>query len=166
MSRWWRDKRLTQKMYPTPRTDDTVGTTFRALGVVMAAVTLLTIGCQASSSAARSTAPAPSASVAPEKHGIVQGQVGPCVGDYQPTPPPPPAATVLVLREFPTVGPYVLPTGIVASESIQSGGEFRFTLPPGPYVLVARWRSVTSLPSAVQLAAGQTTSIEIQFDCY
>jgi hypothetical protein len=106
-----------------------------------------TIGCCAGTSqTARLAQATPFASV-PASFGVVVGQINYCGGmDYRPNPPPPahPAGTVAVLRGSITwipiagggqsLGPF--PTETVATQSIPTGGAYRFILPPGSYVIV------------------------------
>jgi hypothetical protein len=82
-----------------------------------------------------------------------------------PTPPPAhPAGTVVVLRGIvtwvPTGGAFSLqlPTETVTSESIPAGGEYRFVLPPGSYVIETtepRWDY-----TSVSVLAGQTINTQ------
>lgn len=104
-----------------------------------------TIGCCAGTSqTARPAQATPSASV-PAGFGVVVGQITPWYGDTRnlPTQPPAhPAGTVVVLRGtdswVPTgaggVSPK-LPTETVTAESIPAGGQYRFILSPGSYVI-------------------------------
>src|ERR1700686_1165999 len=114
-----------------------------ALCVLTVATTLLLAACQPSGLTARPTQATPSASV-PAGFGVVVGQISPCYLDNRPNPPPPahPAGTVVVLRGSVTWVPtgaggvtLHLPTETVTAESIPAGGQYRFILPPGPYVI-------------------------------
>jgi hypothetical protein len=118
-----------------------------ALCVLTVLTTLLAAACQQSGPTAGQAASTPSGvPVVATAPGLVVGQISPCSGPPRRTPPPPahPAGTVVVLRGSirwipdgrggQSLGPF--PTETVATESIPAGGTYRFTLPPGPYVIV------------------------------
>jgi hypothetical protein len=75
-----------------------------------------------------------------------------------------------------SLGPF--PTETVATESIPAGGTYRFTLPPGQYVIVNPPYSTGSAPggppisiapyASVSVVAGQTVhqDVPVPEDCY
>jgi len=157
-----------------------------AVCVLTVMTTLLATACQQSGPTARHGATTPSgAQVAPTGYGIVIGQITPCYAGYQRTPPPPghPAGSVVVLRGSiewiadgrggQYLGPF--PTETVATESISTGGTYRFILAPGPYVIVLPPYSSGSVPggptisfapyASVSVMAGQTTHQDVPGEC-
>jgi|SRR5438132_435464 len=155
-----------------------------ALCVLTVVTTLLATACQQSGPTAGQSARPSAVQVAPS-YGLVVGQINRCYGDYQRTPPPPghPAGTVVVLRGYikwtpdgrggQSLGPF--PTETVATESIPTGGTYRFILPPGPYVIVIPpYVNVGSVPggptiwlapyASVSVVAGQTTHQDVPGD--
>jgi hypothetical protein len=150
------------------------------LCILTVATTLLVAACQQSGPTASQAAPTPSASV-PASFGVVVGQINVCVGmDYRPSPPPPPhpAGTVVVLRGSATWVPVTaggltltLPTESITAESIPAGGEYRFILPPGSYVIFVPDGGYGFAPGGpitptgpyanVSVAAGQTTHQDV-----
>jgi hypothetical protein len=73
--------------------------------------------------------------------GTLVGHIDTCAGMIGPGVPPYTGGTVVVLRgvvHAPKAnrnGRPTLPTDAVGRQTVASGGEFRFALPPGPYVL-------------------------------
>ncbi len=157
-----------------------------ALCVLTVLTTLLAAACQQSGPTASST---PSGvHVVPAAPGFVVGQISPCPRPLWGTAPPPahPAGTVVVLRGIikwisdgrgvQSLGPF--PTETVATESIPAGGTYRFTLPPGPYVIVNPPYSIGSVPggptisfapyATVSVVAGQTVrqDVPVPEGCY
>ncbi len=114
------------------------------LCVVTVGTTLLAAGCQQSGATARLAQP-PSSPAVPAGFGVVVGQITPFYGDTRmlPTQPPAhPAGTVVVLRGSSLwvstgTGGFSLhlPSETVAMASVPAGGQYRFVLPPGPYVI-------------------------------
>jgi hypothetical protein len=106
---------------------------------------LLVAACQQPGATARPAQPTQFSSAIPSGFGVVVGQITPWYGDTRglPTQPPAhPAGTVVVLRGtvswVPTGAGGVslhLPTETVTAESIPANGNYRFILPPGPYVI-------------------------------
>jgi len=158
-----------------------------ALCVLTVLTTLLAAACQQSGPTARQAASTPSGvQVVPIGSGLVVGQISPCYGPPPRTPPSPahPAGTVVVLRGsikwIPdgrgglSLGPF--PTETVATESIPAGGTYRFTLPPGPYVIVyppysTGWvpggQKISFAPYAiVSVVTGQATHQDVPGECY
>jgi hypothetical protein len=150
-----------------------------ALYVLTVATTLLVAACQQSGPTARPAQATPSASVA-ASFGVVVGQITPCTVDSRPNPPPPPhpAGTMVVLRGSATWVPVTaggltlaLPTEAITSESIPAGGEYRFILPPGSYVILVPDGTYGFAPGGpmtpggpyanVSVVAGQTTSQDV-----
>lgn len=149
------------------------------------ALTLLLASCQESSQTAKRPAPTPSVAPTQAGFGLVVGQISPCIGPPYPGAKPPghPAGTVVVLRGSMTwtsdgrggqyLGPF--PTETVATESIPTGGTYRFILPPGPYVIVLPPYSTGSVPggptisfapyASVSVVAGQTTHQDVPGEC-
>jgi hypothetical protein len=153
-----------------------------AFCVLIVATTLFVAACQQSGPIARPAQAPPSASAVPASFGLVVGQINACVGmDYRPNPPPPPhpAGKVVVLRGTATWVPntagvfsLTLPTESITAESIPAGGEYRFKLPPGSYVIFVPSPGVYAIapdgretpvgPYAnVSVAAGQTTRQDV-----
>jgi hypothetical protein len=122
-----------------------------------------TIGCCAGTSQTARPQLTPSSAI-PAGFGVVVGQITPWYGDTRnlPTQPPAhPAGTVVVLRGTDSWVPgpaggvsLQLPTETVTAESIPAGGQYRFILAPGSYVIE------TTEPlwdyTRVSVVAGQT----------
>lgn len=143
---------------------------------LVVALTVVAMSCQQSEPTAKPAAPAPSPapSVVPAGYGVVIGGIDPCVGPPVPTPPAYAWGTVVVFRgsvieqTLAGVQQTVLPTELVASMAVAEGGEYRFALRPGPYVLVAQyeqWKSGWPWMS-VSVVAGQTTRQDIPSSCF
>lgn len=140
------------------------------------ALTVVAVSCQQSVATAKPAAPVPSPapSVVPAGYGVVLGGIDPCVGPPTRTPPGYAWGTVVVFQGSVTpaqtgagVQQPVLPTQQVTSVAVAEGGEYRFALPPGPYVLVAhyeQWQSGWPWAS-VSVVAGQTTRQDIPTSC-
>jgi hypothetical protein len=138
------------------------------------ALAVVAMSCQQSEPTAKPAAqvPSPSPSVVPAGYGVVVGGIDPCVGPPPRTPPRYAWGTVVVLQGSVTEqsGAGALPKEMVmvASAAVAEGGEYRFTLLPGPYVLVAhyeQWRSGWPWAS-VSVMAGQTTLRDIPSPCF
>jgi hypothetical protein len=142
------------------------------LYVLTVLTTLLLAACQQSGPTARPAQATPSASL-PAGLGVVVGQISPCYGmDLRglPTQPPAhPAGTVVVLRGTVTWVPtgaggvtLHLPTETVTSESIPGGGQYRFILPPGPYVIFVPSPGVyVATPGGQMTAVGPYTIVSV-----
>lgn len=148
------------------------------------AVAVFTVSCQPSEPTAKPATPVPSPSppVVPAGYGVVVGGIDPCVGPPTRTPPQYAWGTVLVLQgpvtEQPGAGVQqpVLPTEpviptemvLVASAAVAEGGKYRFTLPPGQYVLAAQYKQwQTGWPwVSVPVVAGQITRQDIPSPCF
>jgi hypothetical protein len=143
-----------------------------ALCVLTALTTLLAAACQQSGPTARPAASTPSGvHVAPTGSGLVVGQISPCYGPPLRTPRPPthPAGTVVVLRgsinAIPDgrgrryLGPF--PTETAATESIPAGGTYRFTLLPGPYVIVLPPYSTGEVPGGTKISTAPYASVSV-----
>ena len=106
--------------------------------------------------------------------GTLTGGIDPCEGIPIPGGPKYAAGTVVVLRgtvTWRTTGPgtsaLVLPTQVVASESVKVDQTYSFRLPPGSYVLVAHFpppSNVTPFVS-VTVTAGTSQSANIPNMC-
>ena len=120
--------------------------------------------CQQSGPTAESQL-TPSSPPIPGAFGILIGQISPCYGGdtrigFATPPPEHPAGVAVVLRGTVTWQPdgtggfsLHLPTQSVASESVPAGGQFRFVLAPGPYVVITEPSGVYT---SVSVVAGQT----------
>ncbi|MHB8332131.1 MAG: hypothetical protein ACYDEA_08040 [Candidatus Dormibacteria bacterium] len=129
-----------------------VGRTWLRVGL-LSAIAVALAGCQASPIARPTPSPSPTAPIViPSGDGVVVGGIDPCVGIYTKkilnlgfV-----AGTVIVLRGTTTFvsgpvagapgasGRTVLPTDKVTSQTVLKHQEFRFSLPPGPYVLAVQ----------------------------
>lgn len=142
--------------------------------VLTAGFAVVAMSCQQSPTTAKTALPSPPPSVVPAGYGVVVGGIDPCVGPAPPSPPGYAWGTVEVYRAsavepfvFDTPPP-VLPTQLIASESVAAGVEFRFALPPGAYVLVAHyeeWQSVWPWIGG-SVVAGRTTRQNIPSPCF
>jgi len=85
-----------------------------------------------------------------------------CSGIVFPSPQPFAAGTIVVLRGVEDADGE-LPTTVVATQVVGSGALFRFSLPPGQYVLVGHYSEPTSIAPWVQVTvnAAATTSENI-----
>jgi hypothetical protein len=105
--------------------------------------------------------------------GIVVGGIQPCYGIAPQTPPGYAAGTVVVLRgvtTLKTAGPgvqqTVFPTETVTTALVRKDEQYRFSLPPGQYVLVAHLEAASVVPwVSVSVTAGQTTHEDIPNMC-
>jgi len=117
---------------------------------LLSAVLVALVGCQASpTSTLHPSSSAPALGAIPRGDGLVVGGIGYCSAIYPPNIKAPyyVAGTVIVLRGTTSfiAGPVagapgasgrtVLPTVKVTSQTVLKHREFRFALPPGPYVL-------------------------------
>jgi hypothetical protein len=143
-----------------------------ALCVLTVATALLATGCQQVGPTARPAAPTPSTvPAATAGFGLVLGQISPCEAPPHlgATPPGHPAGTVVVLRGSvkwiplagggKSLGPF--PAETVATESIPAGGTYRFTLPPGPYVIVYPPYSSGSVPGGPTISIAPYASVSV-----
>jgi len=139
--------------------------------LALGGVTLM-VSCQLAGATAIRATPAASHPVAPPAFGLVLGQMGHCripPSLAEPTLGIHPAGTVFVLEGSSAWEPHgggqelVLPNQIVTSASVPEGGQYRFPLRPGRYVLVGWYFPEPYVPGTVgpyanvSVVAGQTT---------
>jgi len=111
--------------------------------------------------------------VAPPLRGVVSGGIRPCDALGNPKLPHYAAGTVTVLkgevtwRSSPGTAEYVevLPTTVVAQESVPSNGMYRFDLEPGRYVLEAAPPGAYGPSAAVTVSAGDDLLVDIPNEC-
>lgn len=134
---------------------------------------LLAAGCE-QAPAVRTGPPAVSPTI-PKGEGLVVGGIDACFGVPPKRNPGFVAGTVTVLRGKVKTVPVssgitkvVLPTDRVASTSVSTHHRYRFDLPPGDYVLRAKYSGITSNIEPwvrVNVAAGRVTRRDIPNEC-
>jgi hypothetical protein len=137
------------------------------LGRMLAAAIAVGLGASGCSSAPRATTPTPVGLPLPTpiSAGLLVGGLEPCSGIFLPTLPFA-AGTIVVLRGTRSADG-ALPTTIVAAQTVPSGGQFRFSLPPGQYVLVGHYTEPTVIAPwvSVTVTAATTTTQDIPNRC-
>jgi len=102
--------------------------------------------------------------------GTVTGGITPCSGILVPSGPHYAAGTVTVLKGqivAGSAGRLVIPTTVVARQSVTTNAMYRFVLEPGPYVLQAQFSPPSNiLPFArVTVHAGDDLHVDIPNMC-
>ena len=137
-----------------------------AHGILAVTLMFVLVGCQQPGQTTSSAAP----SLAPIANGVLLGGIWPCppddyLGLSTYTPPNAfQAGSVVVFKGSVTWQPApnggsvrAYPTDEVTSQTVPSGGLYRFRLPPGDYAVIAIWRPGFSAWANVAVVAGQTT---------
>lgn len=143
------------------------------MATVALAGCLLAAGCE--QAPAVRTRPPPGPPIIPTGEGLVVGGIDACFGVPPKRNPGFVAGTVTVLRGKVKAVPVssgitkvVLPTDRVASTRVSTHHRYRFDLPPGEYVLQARYsgfRSNIEPWVRINVAAGRLTHQDIPNEC-
>jgi hypothetical protein len=136
-------------------------------GFVAGAAVAITLGVAGCSPPPPAKSPAPTVTSLPNitSVGLLVGGLEPCSGIFLPGRPFA-AGTIVVLRGMESLDG-ALPTTIVATQTVGTGGRFQFSLPAGHYVLVGHYSTPTSIAPWVQVTvtAATTTSQNIPNRC-